>query len=76
MVQTQMVAPRMMYIHKETTNQSFIDMHNYLIAKGIQNNDFFLALFDAGLAGVNPRDPNLPTYMKGRILQECRINYW
>jgi hypothetical protein len=72
----QMVQPRMVYIHKETTNQSFIDMHNYLKAKGIQNNDFFLILFDPGLKGINPYDPNLPQHIKVRIMNECRINYW
>ena len=71
-----LVQPMVVYIHKETSNQSFIDMHNYLISKGIQNNDFHLALFDAGLAGINPRDPLLPTHMKARVLQECRRNYW
>lgn len=67
---------RAIFIHKSTTNQSFLDMHYYLKNKGIQNNDFFLALLDAGLAGVDPRDPNLPTHMKARILNECRLNYW
>ena len=67
---------RTVLIHKSTTNQSFLDMHYYLKNKGIQNNDFFLALLDSGLAGVDPRDPNLPTHIKARILQECRLNYW
>ena len=67
---------RTVLIHKSTTNQSFLDMHYYLKNKGIQNNDFFLALLDSGLAGVDPRDPNLPAHMKARILQECRLNYW
>lgn len=67
---------RTVLIHKSTTNQSFLDMHYYLKNKGIQNNDFFLALLDSGLAGVDPRDPNLQTHMKARILQECRLNYW
>lgn len=71
-----MVVPTMVHIHKETTNQSFIDMHNYLKSKGIQNNDFFLILYDAGLKGIDPRDPNLPQYMKVRVMNECRINYW
>lgn len=75
-VQQQLVSPMIVYIHKETTNQSFIDMHHYLISKGIQNNDFFLALFDSGLAGIDPRDPNLPNHFKARILNECRKNYW
>ena len=71
-----MVTPTTVYIHKETTNQSFIDMHNYLKSRGIQNNDFFLILYDPGLKGIDPRDPNLPQYMKARIMNECRINYW
>ena len=64
------------YIHKETTNQSFLNMHYYLKQKGIQNNDFFLALIDTGLRGVDPRDPTLPNYMKARIMKECKDNYW
>lgn len=72
----QLITPQVIYIHKETTNQSFIDMHHYLKSKGIQNNDFFLALIDAGLAGVDPRDPNLNQYTKGRIMRECQLNYW
>lgn len=72
----QLQKPKLVYIHKETTNQSFLDMHYYLKSKGIQNNDFFLALLDSGLAGVDPRDPNLPQYMKVRVMNECRLNYW
>ena len=75
-VLNQMITPTVIYTHKETSNQSFIDMHHYLKSKGIQNNDFFLALFDSGLAGIDPRDPNLPTHMKARVLRECQINYW
>ena len=67
---------RTVFIHKSTTNQSFLDMHYYLKNKGIQNNDFFLALLDSGLAGVDPRDPNLPSHMKARVLRECQLNYW
>ena len=72
----QLVQPKVVYIHKETTNQSFIDMMYYLKSIGVQNNDFFLALLDTGLAGIDPRDPNLPTHMKARVLMECRLNYW
>lgn len=72
----QVVQPKVIYIHKETSNQSFIDMHNYLKSKGIQNNDFFLSLLDPGLAGIDPRDPNLPSHMKARVLRECQRNYW
>ena len=75
-VEQRLVAPRMVYIHKETTNQSFIDMHHFLKSKGIQNNDFFLTLLDPSLAGVNPRDPNLSTQMKYKVMRECCSNYW
>ena len=72
----QLVQPSVVYIHKETTNQSFLDMMYYLKSTGIQNNDFFLALLDTGLAGIDPRDPNLPQHMKARVLMECKRNYW
>ena len=76
MVQTQLNIPRTIIVHKSTTNTSFLQMHYYLKERGIQNNDFFLALLDPGLAGVDPRDPNLSSNMKLRILNECRFNYW
>ncbi len=64
------------YINFETTNQSFIDMHNYLKSTGIDNNDFFLTLYDANLLGVDPRDPLLTREQKARIARECIVNYW
>ena len=75
-VQSSLVVPRVVYTHKETTNQSFIDIHYYLKSVGVQNNDFFLALLDPGLASVDPRDPQLSTFMKTRVMNECRHNYW
>lgn len=77
MINPKLVKPKsVIYIHKETTNQSFLDMHYYLRTKGIANNSFFLALYDPDLRGVDPRDPNLPTYMKAKIMIECKRNYW
>lgn len=67
---------RPIFLHKSSSNKSFLDMHYYLKERGIKNNDFFLALLDSGLAGVDPRDPNLPAHMKARILRECQLNYW
>lgn len=75
-LQQQPVTTRPIFIHKSTTNKSFLDMHYFLKERGIKNNDFFLALLDPGLAGVNPRDPNLSPAMKARVMQECRLNYW
>ena len=76
MINNQVVTQQTVYIQLETTNQSFIDMHYFLKRSGRMNNNFFLVLFDAGLAGVDPRDPNLPPIMKQRVLRECVINYW
>ena len=67
---------RTIYAQKTTKNKSFLDMHHYHKAIGVQNNDFFLALLDTGLAGIDPRDPHLSSAMKARVLMECRNNYW
>lgn len=75
-VMNQVQVQRTIYIMKETSNKSFLEMHYYLKSKGIQNNDFFLCLLDTGLAGIDPRDPNLSPNMKVRVLNECRLNYW
>lgn len=72
----QPMAPKTVYYQDTTTNQSFMDMHYFLKARGIKNNKFFLLIYDAGLMGVNPRDPTLPVQMKMRILRECMTNFW
>lgn len=51
-------------------------MHYFLKQKGIQNNKFFLVIYDPDLIGVNPRDPNLNVIMKKKILRECLHNFW
>ena len=76
MVQTQIVAPTKIYIQMETTNQSFVDMHFYLKRIGVKNNDFFLALYNPALAGVDPRDNSLPQHVKSMVLAEILANYW
>ena len=75
-VQSEITAPKLCYIQKETTNSSFIKMHHYLKSVGIANNDFFLALLNPQLAGLDPYDPNLTLYQKSMIMNECRLNYW
>lgn len=62
--------------HTTTKNQSFMDMHYFLKAKGIKNNSFFLVLYDADLINVDPRDTNLPLIMKQKVARECLFNYW
>ena len=59
-----------------TTNQSFTDMHNYLVATGRRNNAFFMILYDSDLLRVNPRDPNLNAITKAKILKEVMANFW
>lgn len=76
MVVPQSVAPQTVYYQDTTANQSFMKMHYFLKARGIKNNKFFLLIYDAGLMGVNPRDPNLPQQLKLRILRECMTNFW
>lgn len=53
-----------------------MDMHYLLRAKGIENNKFFLIIYDPDLMGVDPRDPELSLEMKTRIFRECVINFW
>ena len=59
-----------------TKNQSFLDMHYFLRAKGITNNKFFLVLYASDLLNINPRDPNLNLYYKRKVLAECMRNFW
>ena len=76
MVQNQVQFQQQVTFHLETTNQSFVDMHHILRDKGIQNNKFFLVLYDRDLLGVDPRDPNLSLMLKQKITRECIVNYW
>ena len=64
------------YFQMNTKNQSFLDMHHYLKARGIKNNKFHLLLYDRDLAYVDPYDPMLPIHMKQKIFVECQRNFW
>lgn len=63
-------------IHSETTNISFIQTAKDLRDLGIQNNMFFLDLYDVSLTYVNPHDPDLSKDQKLAIINECLINPW
>ena len=76
MIVSQVMAPTTVYYQESTVNKSFMKMHYYLKAKGINNNKFFLLIYDPGLANINPRDNNLPQQIKLRILRECMTNFW
>ena len=64
------------YYQMSTRNKSFLDMHIYLKSIGIKNNKFMLALLDPDLAAIDPHDPNLNQYYKGKVLAECMANFW
>jgi len=64
------------YAHVGTKNKSFLRVSEILAEKGIKNNKFMLALFDPGLADIDPYDPNLSEEMQGRILAEIVRNPW
>ena len=64
------------YVHIETSNKSFRDMHYFLKQIGIKNNTFMLKLYDTNLIGIDPHDPNLTTYQKAAVLREIMLNYW
>lgn len=59
-----------------TKNISFIQTAVDLKRVGIKNNMFFLKLYDHGLAGIDPFDPNLSDEFVIRITTECLINPW
>ena len=67
---------RRIYSQKTTKNKSFLDMHHYLKAIGIKNNEFMLTLIDPDLDGIDPHDPHLNAYYKQKVLRECMCNYW
>lgn len=64
------------FYQTNTQNQSFLDMHYYLKAKGIKNNKFHLLLYDKDLAYIDPHDPYLPPEMKQKVFLECQRNFW
>lgn len=57
-------------------NASFEHMSILLQDQNVKNHDFFLALKDKSLEGVNPFDLTLPYSMKRCIIEECRTNIW
>ena len=58
----------------DTSNKSFIDVHEQLKLLGIKNNAFHLLLLNPALKGVDPYDENLSPQMIMMIIQECQLN--
>lgn len=61
-------------IHTKTTNKSFLKMFRYLKDKGVQNNKFFLKLYDRDLQTVDPHSARLTPQQKLKIITECTKN--
>ena len=59
-----------------TRNLSFLQTASDLKKLGIQNNMFFLKLYDRNLIGVDPFSPNLSNELMDRINLECTLNPW
>lgn len=72
----QNIVKKRVYIHYETTNKSFLDMHYFLKTKGIKQNTFFLGLLDPDLRAINPFEKNLNLNTQRKILKECNDNYY
>jgi hypothetical protein len=62
--------------HVGTTNESWLRLSRLLLAEGVRNNKFMLALFDGGLADVDPRSPTLTEEEQARVLVEIVRNPW
>jgi hypothetical protein len=43
---------------------------------GIENNKFFLLLYDQDLVGVDPHDPSLSVEMENKVVREVQRNFW
>lgn len=64
------------FYHIYTSNLSFIQTARDLKSLGINNNAFFLALYNPDLADVDPFSPNLTKEQVQAIINECIINPW
>lgn len=63
-------------LHVETKNTSFLKMYRILEMLGVDNNDYFLALYDERLVDINPYDEDLTTEEQLLVLKECQKNFW
>lgn len=61
-------------IHTATRNKSFIKMYKTLKDMGVENNKFFLRLYDKDLLNVDPYSKRLTPAQQNKILIECNRN--
>lgn len=64
------------HIHTESRNLTFIKMYRHLKAVGVDNNKFFLKLYDTDLADIDPYGKKLTKEIKNKIVIECARNPW
>ena len=60
----------------KTKNESFLELHEDLKILGVDNNKFFLKLYDPDLQGIDPYMPNLPLELQIKVFFETWINPW
>lgn len=63
-------------IHTTTKNPSWIKMHYLLKKLGIQNNKFFLSLYNQELLYIDPHSDDLTQKEITLIAHECIVNPW
>jgi len=63
-------------VHRETSNQSFLDMAELYKAMGVRNCTFMLSLLQPELRHVDPFAADLSAEIKNKIAIECRFNPW
>lgn len=64
------------YYDFSTNNLSFIKTHNCLKLNGVENNKFFLAVYDKDLVGLNLYSDELSLEMQKKVMTECYKNPW
>ena len=63
-------------VHTTTKNPSWIKMHYLLSKLGIENNKFFLSLYNEELLHIDPHSPTLTQRDVALIAHECIVNPW
>jgi len=61
-------------IHTHSKNTSFLRMYKVLKNNGVENNKFFLKLYDCDLMDVDPHDKKLSKEVKAKIIVEILKN--
>lgn len=64
------------HVHIETENASFLKMYKIMQSLGIEDCDFFLALYDTRLIDIDPFDEDLTFEQQTWVFEEVKSNYW